>query len=98
MVEITQASYISDYTIRFVFSDGSSNDVDFGPFLADSQNPMITRFRNVAKFKKFRVEHGRSVVWGDYTMAFAVESLYKTAPIVKSLPTEIAEKWLKAVS
>ncbi len=98
MVEIIQASYIGDYIIRFTFSDGTSNDVDFGPFLTESQNPMATRFRDLTKFRKFRIKHGRSIVWGGYTMCFPVDSLYKTAPVVQPIPADVVDKWVKSVS
>ena len=98
MVEIIQADYKSDYVIRFTFSDGTSNDVDFGPFLMESQNPMVIRFRNLAKFRKFRIVYGRSIVWGDNTMCFLVESVYKTAPIVQPISTEVADRWMKAIN
>ncbi|WP_460910404.1 DUF2442 domain-containing protein [Spirosoma areae] len=98
MVKITQASYLSDCTIQFTFSDGSSNDVDFSPFLTASQNPMVTRFRDLTKFRKFRIEHSRSIIWGDRRMCFPVESLYKTAPVVQPIPADVADRWMKAVS
>jgi hypothetical protein len=93
MVQITKATYKTDYVIHFAFSDGSSNEVDFEPFLTASQNPMTTRFRDKAKFKKFRIEKGHSVVWGEYTMCFLIESVYKTAPIYRAVPADFVEKW-----
>lgn len=93
MIQITEATYQYDYVIRFTFSDGNANDVDFEPFLTDSQNPMTTRFRDKAKFRKFRVEKGHSVVWGDYAMCFPVESVYRTSPVYKEVPSELAGKW-----
>lgn len=98
MVQIINATYKDDYVIQFEFSDGTANEVDFGPFLADSQNPMTTRFRDKPKFRKFRIEKGCSVVWGDYTMCFPIESIYKTAPVYKAIPTEIAQKWAGVIS
>lgn len=97
MVQIIHATYKTDYIIHFDFNDGSANEVDFEPFLAASQNPMTTRFRDKAKFKKFRIDKGRSVVWGDYTMCFPIESVYKTAPVYKAVPADVIEKWANAL-
>ncbi len=76
-VFIKQAKYIGDYRIAFLFTDGHSAEVDFHGFLsAPGQNPMVTAFLDVTRFKKFKVEDRADIVWGDWEMCFPFAALY----------------------
>ena len=75
-IEISEAVYTSDYRIRLRFSDKTERVVDFGPFLQNARNPDTTDFRDLNKFKTFRVENG-DLIWGDYQMIFPIIDLYK---------------------
>lgn len=75
-LEITRAKYISDYKIRLTFNDGTVRVVDFGPFLAKARNPDTTDYRDLRKFKSFRIEEG-DLIWGDLQMIFPIIDLYK---------------------
>ena len=75
-LEITRAEHLSEYRIRLTFSDGAVRDVDFGPFLAKARNPDTTDFRNLEKFKDFRIQDG-DLVWGDFQMIFPITDLYR---------------------
>ena len=68
--------YISDYKIRLRFNDGTKRVVDFGPFLAKAKNPDTTDYRDLKKFKSFRIEDG-DLIWGDFQMIFPTIDLYK---------------------
>ena len=75
-LEITEAKYISDYKIRLTFNDRTLRVVDFGPFLAKARNPDTTDYRDLKKFKSFRIEHG-DLIWGDLQMIFPITDLYR---------------------
>jgi hypothetical protein len=75
-LEITEAKYLSAYKIRLTFKDGAVRVVDFGPFLAKARNPDTTDYRDLRKFKSFRVEDG-DLIWGDFQMIFPIMDLYK---------------------
>jgi hypothetical protein len=75
-LEITLAKYVSGYKIRLTFNDGTVRLVDFGPFLAKARNPDTTDYRDLRKFKSFRIEDG-DLIWGDLQMIFPILDLYK---------------------
>ena len=73
---IKKAGHISGHKICLRFNDGTETIVDFGPFLRKSRNPEITQFRELTKFKKFRIEHG-NLMWGDFEMIFPIADLHE---------------------
>ena len=75
-LEITDAKYLSDYRIRLRFNDGKVQIVDFSSFLAKARNPDTTDYRDLEKFKSFRLEDG-DLVWGDLQMIFPISELYE---------------------
>ena len=75
-LEIIKAKYVSGYKIKVAFNDGTVRVVDFGPFLAKARNPDTTDYRDLKKFKSFRVEGG-DLIWGDFQMIFPVTDLYQ---------------------
>ena len=75
-LEIIEAEYVSGYQIRLAFKDGTKRVMDFEPFLRNAQNPDLTDYRQMRKFKSFRLHHG-DLVWGDYQMIFPIIDLYR---------------------
>ena len=75
-LEITEAKYVSGYKILLTFNDGTVRVMDFGPFLAKARNPDTTDYRDMKKFKSFRIEHG-DLIWGDFQMIFPITDLHR---------------------
>jgi len=75
-LDVTDAKYVSDYKIKLSFNDGMVRVVDFGPFLAKARNPDTTDYRDLNKFKSFRVEDG-DLIWGDFQMIFPITDLHE---------------------
>jgi hypothetical protein len=75
-LEITEAKYVSGYKVRLTFNDGAVRIMDFEPFLRKARNPEITQYRQMRKFKGFRLDHG-DLMWGDYEMIFPIADLYR---------------------
>jgi hypothetical protein len=75
-LEITDVRYVSGYKLRLTFNDGVEQVVDFEPFLRKAQNPDLTRYRQLRKFKSFQLHHG-NLMWGDYEMIFPLMDLYR---------------------
>ena len=75
-LEVTKAEYVSAYKIQVTFNDGKIQVVDFGPFLKKARNPDTTDYRDLKKFKTFRILEG-DLVWGDYQMIFPITDLYR---------------------
>ena len=57
-MKIKKATYIRDYVIELIFSDGVKKTIDLEAFLMSETNPMTTKFRNKTLFKKFTIEYG----------------------------------------
>ncbi|MEK6782765.1 MAG: DUF2442 domain-containing protein [Bacteroidota bacterium] len=76
VISIDKASYLKDYQIRFEFSDGKKQTIDFKKFLSEAKNPMTRKYLNKSAFRKFRIEYG-DIIWGDYLMCFPIWSIYE---------------------
>jgi hypothetical protein len=75
-VKIIQAKYIDKYKVQLFFSDKTECTVDFGDFILDSINPVITQYKDLKKFRKFKIESG-NIVWGkDWDLIFPLQELY----------------------
>jgi hypothetical protein len=74
--EITEAKYLSNYKLQLKFNDGAGRVIDFEPFLRRAQNPDITQYRQLRKFRSFRLHYG-NLMWGDYEMLFPIIDLYE---------------------
>jgi hypothetical protein len=75
-LEITEAKYISGYKILLTFNDGTERIMDFEPFLRKARNPDLSQYRQIRKFKSFRLHYG-DLMWGDYEMIFPISDLYR---------------------
>ena len=75
-LNITTAQMIGDYALYLTFDDGTSQTVDFKPFLSLSRHPDIRAYLEPSRFSAFRIEHGE-LVWGDYDLCFPVADLYR---------------------
>jgi hypothetical protein len=73
--EVVEAKYVSGYKLLLTFNDGTVRVVDFGPFLEKARNPDTTDYRDLKKFKDFRIEYG-DLIWGDFQMIFPIMDLY----------------------
>ncbi|KAA3610230.1 MAG: DUF2442 domain-containing protein [Calditrichaeota bacterium] len=71
---VEKALYLDTYRLKLIFRDGNINHIDFKPFLKKSKNPLISKYLDLAKFKKYHLEDGR-LLWGN-DLEFESESLY----------------------
>lgn len=76
IINITSAEQVGDYALRLSFDDGTTQTVDFKPFLSLSRHPDIRAYLEPAHFAVFRIEHG-DLVWGDYDLCFPIADLYQ---------------------
>ncbi len=75
VIEVSAAEYLEGYRLRLRFNDGAVRAVDFEPFLAAARNPMNTKYRDLALFRRFEISDG-DLQWNDYEMCFPAERLY----------------------
>ncbi|MGV3587143.1 MAG: DUF2442 domain-containing protein [Adhaeribacter sp.] len=76
VISIDKAQYLDNYKIRFDFSDGISQVVDFEPFLKSAKNPMTKKYLDLDNFKSFTVKYG-DITWNDYEMCFPIWDLHQ---------------------
>ncbi len=76
VISIQKADYIGKYKIKFIFSDGVNQTVDFSPFLKHSRNPMTKKYLDENLFKSYTIEYG-DIIWNDYEMCFPIWDLHK---------------------
>ncbi|QJR82158.1 DUF2442 domain-containing protein [Alteromonas pelagimontana] len=74
-IAILSASYAREYKIDISFSDGTQQQVDFGPFLKLATNPITRRYLDMNQFRKFRIMDGE-LDWNDFELCFPVSQLY----------------------
>lgn len=76
LIAIESANYISDYAVRLSFSDGTSQLVDFKPFLENALHPSIRKYLDENKFKQFEIVDG-NLNWNNYDLIFPIDDLYQ---------------------
>jgi hypothetical protein len=74
-LEIRVAQFTGDYAIKLIFTDGTEQQVDFGPFLENSQHPAIRKYLDINRFKSFKIVDG-NLNWNDYDLIFPIADLY----------------------
>lgn len=75
VINIVSATPIGKYQLRLLFDDQTTQDIDFGPFLSQSQHPEIRAYLEEPRFNAYRLEHG-DLIWGDYDLCFPIFDLY----------------------
>ena len=76
VIEVNKADYLENYKIRFEFSDGRIQTIDFSNFLKSAKNPMTKKYLDKKEFKNFKIEFG-DIVWNDYEMCFPIWDLHE---------------------
>jgi hypothetical protein len=75
-IAVVSVTDLGDYILRINFDDGTTQEVDFKPFLSTALHPDIRAFLDPQRFASFRIEYG-DLIWGDYDLCFPVIDLYK---------------------
>ncbi len=76
VVSIVEAEYLGGFKIRFDFSDGIRNIIDFEDFLKSAKNPMTKKYLDQDNFRNFSVDFG-DIVWNDYELCFPIWDLHE---------------------
>ena len=74
---VERAELAGELQLRITFNDGTQRVVDFGPFLKNSGNPLISAYADSAAFARFAVKDG-DLVWDDYQLCFPIADLYES--------------------
>jgi len=76
VISISKASYVEEYKIHFLFSDGIERLIDFSDFLKNARNPMARKYLDKKLFKNYSIEYG-DIIWNDYEMCFPIWDLHE---------------------
>jgi DUF971 family protein len=76
VIAIEQVEYVAEYILRLKFDDGKEVTIDFAPFLHQSLNPLIRKYLDIERFKRFALEYG-DLNWDDYDLCFPIADLYE---------------------
>lgn len=75
-MNIVEAVYSGDLSLKLTFSDGVVHVVDFGDYIRSHPHPQYDKYLDPEVFQTFSLESG-NVVWGDdWDMVFPIENLY----------------------
>ena len=75
-IAVTHAEQVGAYVLRLDFNDGTTQRVDFEPFLSASHNPLIRKYLDPRQFGQFEVKEG-DLIWNDYDLCFPIADLYE---------------------
>jgi len=77
LIRIIKAEYAGDHKVKLFFSDRTQRVVDFGDFILGSTYQVFNQYKDLKKFRKFKIENG-NILWGkDWDLIFPLEQLYK---------------------
>ena len=76
---IVKATYLSDYSVRFLFADKTLKDFDFRPYL---NLGIFNELKDVNLFKKFNLENN-TITWCNGEIDFAPDTIYENGVTVK---------------
>lgn len=75
IIQIVHVAYAGEYRLDIEFQDGTTQQIDFEPFLRRAKNPDIHDFLDIDRFRTYRLEYG-DLVWGDMELCFPIMDLY----------------------
>ena len=58
MLQLSDAEYLGDYRVRFVFDNGREGVADLHPMIFDDPRPLFAPLRDKAAFQQLFVEDG----------------------------------------
>lgn len=76
VISIDKAEFIGDYQIKFLFSDGVVQLIDFSEFLMNAKNPMTKKYLDQNLFRNFSIVYG-DIIWNDYELCFPIWDLHE---------------------
>jgi hypothetical protein len=94
-VSVLNAKYLDGYRLQLTFNDKSTRVVDFWNFLRDAPQPWITKYRDLDKFRKFKIVNG-NVNWNDYELIFPIHDLLEGT--IEYIPPKLDDFFPKAVN
>ena len=79
-LSIKSIEHVRGHKLRFLFSDGHSNEVDFKPWIESLPTEEEHAYLKPSKFKKYSIHLGHAIIWGEYDIIFPLVALYHGDP------------------
>jgi Protein of unknown function (DUF2442) len=77
MLHISDAKYIGDYRVRFVFNNGREGVADLRSMIFDDSRSVFASLHDTNRFQQFFIQHG-ALCWAD-DLDVAPEYIYYLA-------------------
>ena len=91
MLKLSDAEYLGDYRVRFIFDNGRQGVADLRPMIFDDPRPVFAPLRDTAVFQQLFIEHGALSWPGD--LEVAPEYIYYLAFREDESLRELFEEW-----
>lgn len=69
MLHITEAEYLTEYRVRFIFDNGREGVADLRPMIFEDSRSVFAPLRDLSLFRQFYIEHGVLCWPGDLDVA-----------------------------
>ena len=77
---IERVEHAGGHVLRFRFSDGHRNEVDFTSWIEGLPTEEERAYLEPKRFKKYRIHLGHAIMWGDYDIMFPLVAVYHGDP------------------
>jgi hypothetical protein len=75
-LSVSSVRHVKSHILELTFNDGHVQVLDFAPFIFSNGHPDYDQYKSESGFLNFQLIDG-NLNWGDYTMIFPVEDLYR---------------------
>jgi hypothetical protein len=79
-LSIKSIEHVRGHKLRFRFSDGHSNEVDFKPWIESLPTEEERAYLKPSKFKNYAIHLGHAIMWGEYDIIFPLVAVYHGDP------------------
>jgi|694.fasta_scaffold73064_6 hypothetical protein len=79
-LSIKSIEHVRGHKLRFRFSDGHSNEVDFKPWIQSLPTEEEHAYLKPSRFKNYTIHLGHAIMWGEYDIIFPLVAVYHGNP------------------
>jgi hypothetical protein len=93
-LSIKSIEHVRGHKLRFSFSDGHSNEVDFKSWIESLPTEEEHAYLKPSKFKNYRIHLGHAIMWGEYDIIFPLVAVYHGDPdlLEEGVPVHAPQK------
>lgn len=72
---IKKVKYLGEYKLHILFKNKEVRDINLGPFLRKTTNPIIKKYLDKKLFSKAYIDETGTLCWGDNEFDISPESI-----------------------